>query len=129
MTDIALTAGSFAELNADIQTADQDTISGHSYTITLTGSITETANLSALNLASGVNVTIEGADHTLNGASTWQGFFVYQGNVTIEDLTIQNAAAQGGCRWQRGWRRRRWRRSGRWSRRPVIARKGAKGNE
>ncbi len=50
----------------------------------------------AVNLASGVNLTIDGGGNTLSGAGAYRGLFVYNGNVTIQNLTIANAKAQGG---------------------------------
>ncbi len=90
-----------------------DAATSGSFTIAFEGDITEgtdsgsnisfgNKNLSAppdlyaLNLANGVTVTIDGAKNTLDGAGQYQGFFVYQGNVTIESLTIADAAALGG---------------------------------
>ena len=43
------------------------------------------------------NVTINGGPGiVLDGGSVQRGFFVYQGTVAINDLTIQNTVAQGG---------------------------------
>ncbi len=44
---------------------------------------------------SGCSVTIEGNNDTLN-ANGLPGLFVYSGNVEIDNLTIENAVAQGG---------------------------------
>jgi hypothetical protein len=85
----------FSSLNTAIQHADT-LPTGSSFTITLTGSVTETADLSAFNLAPGVTVTIDGAGNTLSGANAFEGLFVYQGDVTVENLTIANALAHGG---------------------------------
>ena len=73
-----------------------DAASSGSYVITLTASITGTANLRALNLASGMGVTLEGGGFTLSGNSLYRGLFVYAGTVTVQHLTIQDAVAQGG---------------------------------
>lgn len=54
-------------------------------------------DLYAVNLQSGVSLTIDGAGGTLDGANTYRGFFVYAGAVTIENLTIANSKAQGGA--------------------------------
>ena len=37
------------------------------------------------------NVTINGGSHTIDGGNVQRGFFVYQGTVAINDLTIQHA--------------------------------------
>ena len=42
------------------------------------------------------NVTINGGNFTLDGGSVQRGFFVYQGTVAINDLTIQHTTATGG---------------------------------
>src|SRR5262249_37293695 len=68
--------------------------------ITLTSNITLSADLPAVQ----TNITINGAGHSLDGASTFRGLFLgaFSGSsqvpvtVTIQDLTIQNAKAQGG---------------------------------
>ena len=95
-----------------------DAASSGSYVITLTASITGTANLRALNLASGMGVTLEGGGFTLSGNSLYRGLFVYAGTVTVQHLTIQDAVAQGG---KGGHQRRRRRGTGR---RPVRGRSG-----
>ena len=50
--------------------------------------------LLAFNTAS--NVTINGNNTILDGGGTQRGLFVFSGNVTIDNLTIQNAKARGG---------------------------------
>jgi hypothetical protein len=96
MADIDLTASSFATLNAAIQQANADTTSGDSYTITFTATIAETADLTALNLHSGVSVTIDGGNDALDGAG-YSALHVSAGDVTLQNLTIENAVAQGGA--------------------------------
>jgi hypothetical protein len=96
MTDTVRTAADFASLDMAIQNLDSTTIAG-SYTISITGTIDETNDLYAFNLASGVDVTIIGNGGTLDGAHQYEGLFVYQGNVTVENLTIADAAAIGGA--------------------------------
>jgi autotransporter-associated beta strand protein len=43
------------------------------------------------------NVTINGNGHRLSGANSFQGFFAASGAVAINNLTIANAASQGGA--------------------------------
>ncbi len=105
--------GDQRELDQAIATLDGTAAGAGAYTIVFTQSITEggeagdailyngqtisaAPELFAFNLASGVSVTIDGAGHALDGANAYRGLFVYQGNVTIQDLTIQNAVAKGG---------------------------------
>ena len=42
------------------------------------------------------NVTINGNGNVIDGAGSYRGLFVYAGTVAINDLTVQNATAQGG---------------------------------
>ena len=75
------------------------------YTIQLTSDSVETADPAAIDLASGVGLTISGADgiggsYVLDGGAVagvggHRGLFVAAGAVTIEDLVIQHAAAIG----------------------------------
>jgi hypothetical protein len=81
-------------LNADI--ANVDAANAGAYQINFTASIGETVALEAINLKPGVTLTIDGAGFALDGANAQRGLFVYAGAVTVEDLTIQNAAAVGG---------------------------------
>jgi autotransporter passenger strand-loop-strand repeat protein len=102
-----------AQLNQAIATVD-GAASG-AYEILFTNGITEGSDLFdniifnggtlsasapeqlyAFNLASGVSVTLDGAGYTLNGDTSYQGLFVYQGDVTVENLTITGALAHGG---------------------------------
>jgi autotransporter passenger strand-loop-strand repeat protein len=90
-----LTASTRAELNQDIATVDAAT-SGD-FTIDLQGNITETANLDAISLQPGVQLTINGSggSNTLDGAGSF-GLVVDAGSVTIENLDIRNAVLSGG---------------------------------
>jgi hypothetical protein len=89
-------------LSADIKEIDLESQAsggnGTNYSITLASGValTEAAQLDAVNLAGADTLTINGLGDTLNGAGAYNGFFVYSGNVTIEDLTVANAAAMGG---------------------------------
>jgi hypothetical protein len=116
VTDITTNGGTFtvsteAELNQAIAFLDSTLASG-AYTIDFANNITEGTdggatilfdgkNLSAVedlyafNLASNVSVTLDGDKNTLNGAGQ-NALFVYQGDVTVENLTIANAIATGG---------------------------------
>ena len=82
-----LTASTTAQLNQDIATANAATSGG--FIIDLQGNITETTQLNAIDLQSGVLLTIDGSNgsggiHTLNGAGS-HGFVVDAGSVTIEN--------------------------------------------
>ena len=93
-----LTASTTAQLNQDIATVDAASSGG--FVIDLQGNITETANLDAINLQSGVQLTINGSggsagSHTLDGAGSF-GLVVDAGSVAIENLDISNAVLFGG---------------------------------
>ena len=67
------------------------------YTINITADITLTAGTTLPAITgSANNLTINGGSHTIDGGSVQRGFFVYQGSVAINDLSIQNTLAQGG---------------------------------
>jgi hypothetical protein len=93
-----LTASTTAQLNQDIATANAATSGG--FIIDLQGNITETTQLNAIDLQSGVLLTIDGSNgsggiHMLNGAGS-HGFVVDAGSVTIENLGLRNAVLSGG---------------------------------
>ena len=69
---------------------------GVHYTFNLTQNINLTQDLFAINLGSGSTLTINGNGYTIDGMGNQRGFFVYQGNVSIENLAITNAVAKGG---------------------------------
>ncbi|MGY3693799.1 hypothetical protein ACVIGA_003879 [Bradyrhizobium sp. USDA 3240] len=97
-------ASNVAELNAAILQMDSSGVNAAAnanYTINITANFSLTSELYALNLLSGSSVTINGSDghggtHTIDGLNAQRGFFVYAGNVNLENLTIQNTVAAGG---------------------------------
>ncbi len=98
------TINSEADLNSALQQIDKGGASSQTnttYTFTfaadLTGANALSTDLFAINLASGSTLNIIGADHALDGANTYRGFFVISGTVNISNLTIQNTAATGGA--------------------------------
>ena len=90
------TVANATDLVSALTTVDNNP--GISYVINFTGQYhaRRPTTLPAINSAS--TVTINGNSHTLDGGSVQRGFFVYQGTVAINDLTIQNTVAQGGAR-------------------------------
>jgi hypothetical protein len=67
------------------------------YTINITANIVlGTGTTLPAITGSANNVTINGGGFTLDGGSVQRGFFVYQGTVAINNLTIQNTTATGG---------------------------------
>ena len=90
------TVNNSSDLVTAITTIDNDPT--HSYVINIGSSITLTNSaadtLPAINTTS--SVTINGGTNVLDGGSAQRGFFVYSGNVTINNLTIQNTLAAGG---------------------------------
>ncbi|MGI4977203.1 MAG: Hint domain-containing protein [Janthinobacterium lividum] len=95
----SFTVGSEADLNAALAQID---VSGASsapstaYTIALSGSITLSTDLDAINLAPGATLAIQGNGHTLDGGDVHRGLFAYAGGVTVSNLAIDNARATGG---------------------------------
>src|ERR1700754_2951333 len=94
-TPIDPNATTYAQLVADIATANGETTPG-TYTIELSGSIDITGELPVINLQGGVVLILVANGATLDGGGIQAGLFVYQGRVSIEDLIIQGATAQGG---------------------------------
>ncbi|WP_167386908.1 Ig-like domain-containing protein [Bradyrhizobium mercantei] len=92
------------DLNAAILQMDssgQNAAANANYTINITANFSLTSELYALNLLSGSSVTINGSDgrggtYTIDGLNAQRGFFVYAGNLNLENLTIQNTVAAGG---------------------------------
>ncbi len=78
-TELALLAGS--------TTADR---------IAIGASFALTTPLLVINLGAGGSLTIDGGGFALNGAGTQRGLLVYSGNVTINNLALNNMAAIGG---------------------------------
>ena len=103
MTTEYLNVSSASQLSADIKAIDlasaADKGNGTSYTITLEAdaTLTESADISAINLAGKDTLTVNGQGAILNGADAYRGLFAYSGATTIENLTIENAVAKGGA--------------------------------
>ena len=92
-------ASNAAELAADIAAIDVGGTSaapGTAYSITLAGNVGLTADLPAINLASGSSLVIDGQGGTLDGGGVARGIYAYAGVVTLRDLTIADAVARGG---------------------------------
>jgi autotransporter-associated beta strand protein len=91
------------ELNEVLTSIDQGgvhAVGNTAYTITLApanGTLALTSDLDAINLAAGSSLTIVGNGTTIDGQGDQRGFFVLQGAVTLQDMTIANAVAQGGA--------------------------------
>ena len=92
------------ELNADIRAIDvsgADAAQNTNYVINIIGTIDLTTDLLAINLESGSSLTIGGTNGSggaaLDGGGSQRGLFVYAGNVTVENLTIENMSAVGGA--------------------------------
>ncbi len=89
-------------LSDDIKVIDLASLAGPgtgtAYTITLAAGTTlaEAADIKAVNLNGSDTLTIDGQGAALDGGGAHRGLFVYSGDVTIENLTIQNAVASGG---------------------------------
>ncbi len=59
--------------------------------------MTESADISAINLKGLDTLTINGRGAFLDGAGAYRGLFAYSGKTTIENLTIEDAVAEGGA--------------------------------
>ena len=59
------------------------------------GTTVETADMPAVDLASGVTLTIDG-EGDFSGAGEYRGLFDYAGALSVENLTIAHARAVGG---------------------------------
>ncbi len=100
MATITYSASSASSLSGEIKTIDeQSSGNGTNYVINLTAGATmnESPAPEAINILAGDTLTINGQGATLNGQGSYRGLFVYAGVVTIENLTIENAAAIGGA--------------------------------
>jgi hypothetical protein len=91
------------QLSDDILAVDRasraDGGSGVIYSITLApdATLTEQADIAAINLAGKDSLAIDGQGAFLNGDDSFRGFFAYSGKIAIENLTIENAVAKGGA--------------------------------
>ena len=94
---------SATQLSEDIKAIDQlsqeDGGNGTQYVISLEpgATLTEIADISAINLTGKDTLTINGQGASLNGADAYRGLFAYSGKATIENLTIKSAVALGGA--------------------------------
>ncbi len=76
---------------------------GTAYTINLGIGFTLSSDIMALALIKSATLTIDGHTNTINGGYTgsagsgYRGFLVYQGDVTIQNVTITDAVARGGA--------------------------------
>ena len=64
--------------------------------------LTAVPDIAAINLHSGVSLVINGSNNAIldggaTGTNAVRGLFAYAGNVTVNNLTIQNTVAQGGA--------------------------------
>src|SRR5580704_3170153 len=89
-----LTATDAASFVSALTTVDNNP--GTSYQINITQNITLTGGTTLPAIVSNSTVTISGSGNTLDGGGVQRGFFVYTGTVAINNLTIQNAVANGG---------------------------------
>src|SRR5262249_7764218 len=86
-------AGNTTDLITDINNANA--AGSGTVTIDITAGFTLTSGLPAIALQPGVSLVIEGGGNTLDGGTDVQGFAVFSGNVTLDNLTLADAVAQG----------------------------------
>ena len=65
--------------------------------------MTEFADISAINLAGNDTLTLNGQGAILERRRRLRGLFAYSGKTTIENLTIENAVAEGGAGGRATW--------------------------
>ncbi len=85
----------FGDFQSALQSIALDPSSDH--TININANITMAGNVAPIAVDAGKNVTINGNGNRIDGGGAYRPFFAHQGNITIKDLTIQNARAQGGA--------------------------------
>jgi autotransporter-associated beta strand protein len=88
------TVASATDLVNALTTADNNP---GNYTINITADITLTSGTTLPAITgTGNGVNINGNNHTLDGGNVQRGFFVYQGVLSINNLTISHTVATGG---------------------------------
>ena len=98
-----LNLSSTSELNTAIKEIDLFSQAyggnGNHYLITLQAgaTLTESTDISAINLKGSDTLTINGQGAAIDGAGAYRGLFAYSGETTIENLMIENAVAKGGA--------------------------------
>jgi hypothetical protein len=97
MTAIHSDVATAADLSADIQAIVlASTGTGVTYSVTLTDALLNISTaIAAINIKNGDTLTING-DEATRRRGPKSRLFVYSGNVTIENLSIMNGAAEGG---------------------------------
>ena len=91
------TVSTLAQLNSAILAIDSATSGTGANTINISGTVSLTSALEAINLASGNSLTISGfSGGTLDGLGNQRGLFIYAGDVAVENLSIVSATAAGG---------------------------------
>ncbi|HEX4132144.1 MAG TPA: hypothetical protein VHZ24_19090, partial [Pirellulales bacterium] len=84
--------GSSSDFYNAIQTIDSNP--SNNYTLSLTGDITMSQQVSPISTSG--TITVAGNGFTLNGGGAYRPFFIEAGNVALQNLTITNAEAHGG---------------------------------
>ena len=67
-----------------------------SYVLNFTGDVTMDQQVLPVRVDAGQSITINGNNHTLDGADLYRTLFVHSGSVNIQDLQVANAYAKGG---------------------------------
>ena len=94
MVGDGFTASNWTQLEADIVAVNAEP---GKQTITLSANIAETGNLTAIDLQALTSLTIIGDGHTIDGGGLYRGLFVEAGTMAVQNLTINDAVAQGGA--------------------------------
>jgi hypothetical protein len=69
---------------------------GVSYIVNINSSFTMTGVVAPLQVVGSSTITVNGNGNTINGGGLFRPFFVLNGTVNINNLTVSNAAAIGG---------------------------------
>ena len=85
----------YAQLNAAIAAADAEATNGGAYEIDLGNAITLSGALTAISLANGVSLDIEGRGFALDGGGAWRGLTVSSGALSLNALAINHTLAAG----------------------------------
>jgi hypothetical protein len=101
-TELALNSA-IAQIDNGLNFDGSAAATGTAYTINLGIGFTLGSDIMALALVKSATLTIDGQTNTINGGYTgsagsgYRGFLVYQGDVTIQNVTITDAVARGGA--------------------------------
>jgi len=89
-----------SQLNAALAAIDAGGVlskADQAYSINLAAGFTLSSAMDHISLANGDTLTLNGGGATIDGGGVYQGLVVDAGDVTIENLTVADATAQGAA--------------------------------